>query len=336
MKSGGAPRGPRRDFPDRGQLGQARLLHRAVQPAGIERRRHPAGAGAGRARSRFGLRARVVADRQQPARSRDDARRRAYLEAARSIGSDFELRRVLSSIVKAGPMTPAIAASVLDTSGVDRVGLRAGLAARRVRRPSAARRTRRARPSSRRSPASPARSSTAGCSRRCCSAPTSPSRRGRQPSSRGAAIESDFEAANVPAAVREDQRRRRGGARAVLPRGGVDRLGVRARPRAAGALAAVGRRPTRPCSRSCVRRRPMDSSFERAQVLLAVAGTHPLTREARDAYIDASDKLGDFEQGRVLVGAGEERAPTIDRGPRVRESRRGARNAESNSRGDTR
>ena len=36
--------GPRRDFPDRRQLGQAGLLHRAVQPAGIERRRHPAGA----------------------------------------------------------------------------------------------------------------------------------------------------------------------------------------------------------------------------------------------------------------------------------------------------
>ncbi len=47
----------------------------------------------------------------------DDAARRTYLEAARTIGSDFELRRVLSSIVKAGPMAPAIAASVLDTSG---------------------------------------------------------------------------------------------------------------------------------------------------------------------------------------------------------------------------
>ena len=47
----------------------------------------------------------------------DDGARRTYLEAARTIGSDFELRRVLSSIVKAGPMTPAIAASVLDTSG---------------------------------------------------------------------------------------------------------------------------------------------------------------------------------------------------------------------------
>ena len=115
-----------------------------------------------------------------------------------------------------------------------------------------------------------------------------------------AAIESDFEAATVPGAVREDQRRRRGGARAVLPRRGVDRLGVRAQPRAAGA-----RRADRTLSEQTVLEilrsaQGITSAFERAQVLLAVAGTHPLTREARDVYIDAADKLGDFEQGRVL------------------------------------
>jgi hypothetical protein len=44
----------------------------------------------------------------------------------------------------------------------------------------------------------------------------------------------------------------------------------------------------------------VSSNFERSQVLLAVASSHSLTREARDAYIDAAEKLGDFEQGRVL------------------------------------
>ena len=44
----------------------------------------------------------------------------------------------------------------------------------------------------------------------------------------------------------------------------------------------------------------ISSNFERSQVLLAVASSHALTREARDAYIDAAEKLGDFEQGRVL------------------------------------
>ena len=40
--------------------------------------------------------------------------------------------------------------------------------------------------------------------------------------------------------------------------------------------------------------------FEAAQVLLVVAGTHPLSQQARNAYIDAAEKLGEFEQGRVL------------------------------------
>ena len=44
----------------------------------------------------------------------------------------------------------------------------------------------------------------------------------------------------------------------------------------------------------------MGSSFEAGQVLLAVAATHPLSPAARDAYIDAAEKLGDFEQGKVL------------------------------------
>jgi hypothetical protein len=42
------------------------------------------------------------------------------------------------------------------------------------------------------------------------------------------------------------------------------------------------------------------SGFEASNVLLAVASTHPVSGPARDAYIDAAQKLGDFEQGRVL------------------------------------
>jgi len=44
----------------------------------------------------------------------------------------------------------------------------------------------------------------------------------------------------------------------------------------------------------------MDSSFEASQVLLTVAASHPVAGPARDAYIDAAEKLGDYEQGRVL------------------------------------
>ena len=55
----------------------------------------------------------------------------------------------------------------------------------------------------------------------------------------------------------------------------------------------------------------IDSGFEKSQVLLAIAAHHELSREARDAYIDASEKLGNFEQGRVLSAlVKNERRPT--------------------------
>jgi hypothetical protein len=45
----------------------------------------------------------------------------------------------------------------------------------------------------------------------------------------------------------------------------------------------------------------MNGSFEASQVLLGVAAHHLVAGPARDAYIDAAEKLGDFEQGRVLA-----------------------------------
>jgi hypothetical protein len=45
----------------------------------------------------------------------------------------------------------------------------------------------------------------------------------------------------------------------------------------------------------------MNGSLEASQVLLAVAAAHPVAGTAREAYIDAAEKLGDFEQGRVLA-----------------------------------
>ena len=36
-------------------------------------------------------------------------------------------------------------------------------------------------------------------------------------------------------------------------------------------------------------------------MLLAVAATQSLSGEARNAYIDAADKLGDYDQGKVLA-----------------------------------
>jgi beta-lactamase regulating signal transducer with metallopeptidase domain len=47
--------------------------------------------------------------------------------------------------------------------------------------------------------------------------------------------------------------------------------------------------------------RTMSSNFEASQVLLAVARQHALTGQARDLYIEAAERLGDFEQGRALA-----------------------------------
>jgi len=46
----------------------------------------------------------------------DDGTRKAYFEAARGIDSDFEMRRVYSSALKPGAVSPAILAALLDAS----------------------------------------------------------------------------------------------------------------------------------------------------------------------------------------------------------------------------
>ena len=194
----------------------------------------------------------------------DDGVRRTYLEAARTIGSDFELRRVLSSIVKAGPMTPAIAASVLDTSGsidsdFEQASLLVEFAARQPLD----------------GPAGAAFfKALAGVSssfehNRVLKAVlqrtdlSEPVRVAALES--GAAIESDFEVASFLTQFVKTSGVE-GAARAPFFRAVASiELGIRARPRAAGALAPIGRLRRRPCSRSCVRRRrsPAPSSARR-------------------------------------------------------------------------
>ena len=228
----------------------------------------------------------------------DDAVRRTYLEAARSIGSDFELRRVLSSIVKAGQMTPAVAASVLDTSGsIDSDFEQASLLVEfTARQPFDG-------------PAGAAFfKALAGVSssfehNRVLKAVlqrtdlSEPVRIAALDSS--AAIESDFEVASFLTQFVKTSGVE-GAARAPFFRAAASIDSAFERSRVLQALSRrtdVSDATVLEILRSA---QSINSNFERAQVLLAVAGTHPLTREARDMYIEASNKLGDFEQGRVL------------------------------------
>ena len=206
-------------------------------------------------------------------------------------------------------MTPALAASAARHQHVDRLGLRGGLAAR-ARSPARSRSTApAARPSSRRSPPCPARSSTTACSRRSLQRTdlvrAGPCRSPRVERGHRVGLRSGI----VPAAVRARRSRRRGGARAVLPR--RRRRSTRRSSAAACCrpwLAPHGPLRPRPCSRSCVRRRPMSSGFERAQVLLAVAGDPPAHARGARRLHRRRREARRLRAGPGAVGAGEERA----------------------------
>jgi hypothetical protein len=232
----------------------------------------------------------------------DDAVRRSYLEAARSIGSDFELRRVLSSIVKAGQMTPAIAASVLDTSGsidsdFEQASLLVEFAARQPFD----------------GPAGAAFfKALAGVSssfehNRVLKAVlqrtdlSEPVRVAALESARGHRV--GLRSGIVPDAVREDQRRRRGGAcaRSSAPR--------RRSTRHSSAAACCRRSRGEPnlSDRDGARDPPFGavdhSNFERAQVLLAVAGDPSAdTRGPRHVHRRVQQP-GRLRAGQSVVGA---------------------------------
>ena len=239
-----------------------------MKPPGLERRRRAAGVRSGRRRDRFGLRARLVPDLQQPA----DRRRRRAARLPRGGRIDrVGLRAAPGAVVhpQGWPGGGADCRAECSSQHGHRLRLRGGVAA--VEFAARSRSTNRARGrSSRRWRRSAAPSNTAGCCRPCCSAPTC------QPSRRAAAcwsrrpVGSDFEAARA-AAVRQEQ---------------LDR-GPAARRSSAPPGQSIRPSNTAGCCRRWPRRsdsveRPLEllrsaqgisSNFERAQVLLAVAST---------------------------------------------------------------
>ena len=191
-------------------------------------------------RDRLRLRARLVPDRQQPADRRRRRRDAPTSTRRRSIESDFELRRVLSSVLKAGVVPSPIAAGLLDAStSIDSDYEEASLLVA-VRRPAAARRDR-ARPvlqgaghRRQRLRAQPGAEDRAAAHR--------PVSRRRAPPrwSPPPAIGSDFEKASVLLQFVKNNSIE-GPVRAPFFRAaGVDQFSLRTRPRAAGAGQAHG------------------------------------------------------------------------------------------------
>jgi beta-lactamase regulating signal transducer with metallopeptidase domain len=229
----------------------------------------------------------------------DDGTRKAYFEAARSIESDFELRRVYSSALKRGTVTPAILAGILDaTRSIDSDFELASLLAQIAKLQPLDDATR-----------APffAALGTVGSDfehRRVLSAVAG--RGDLTPEIVSAmmdsalSVESDFELASLLTGIVE-RNGVEGAHRAPFFRAVESLESSFDRGRV---LQALARRPD--MSEETVLAilkavQGMTSSHEASQVLLALARGRPMSGRARDLYIDAAEKLGDYEQGRVLT-----------------------------------
>ena len=227
----------------------------------------------------------------------DQGTRQAYFEAARTIQSDFEARRVYSSALKRGPVSSPILAGVLEGNRIESDFEQASLLIQIAK-------------------LQPLDATTRGPffaaldtvdsdfeHRRVLSALaertdlTAETVAAMLESSID--IESDFEMASflldiarrasIEGPLRAPFFRALDTVGSTFERGRVLQAVVR--------RAGVSEETVLAALRSTA---GMGSSFEAGQVLLAVAATHPLSPAARDAYIDAAEKLGDFEQGKVL------------------------------------
>jgi hypothetical protein len=227
----------------------------------------------------------------------DDRTRRAYFDAAQTIESDFEMRRVYAAALDQGPVSPDLLAGVLEAStaiGSDFEA--ASLLVQVVKRQTLDGRTR-----------PPFLKAVAGVGsdferRRVLSALA---RADASPETLGAmldpavAISSDFEQAEFLLDVAKAQ-----------PIAGplrapfftiVETLGSsHERGRVLRAVVKRGNLPPDTLVSVLRAAQSMGSSHETSQVLTAVASTHAISGEARDVYIAAAGRLGDFEEGRAL------------------------------------
>jgi beta-lactamase regulating signal transducer with metallopeptidase domain len=229
----------------------------------------------------------------------DDGTRQAYFEAARTIESDFELRRVFSSLLKRGAVGAPLLAGILDAShGIDSDFEEASLLIEVVRRQPL--------DAASRAPFFAALG-TVGSDfehRRVLSALAE--RKDLAPDTATAmlvsagSVHSDSEAASFLLQI-ASQQPIEGALRAPFfeALGSIDSAFERARV----LQAVVARKDVSNETILAVLRTTatMKSGFEASQILVATAAAHPIAGPARDAYIDAAEKLGDFEQGRVLA-----------------------------------
>jgi beta-lactamase regulating signal transducer with metallopeptidase domain len=228
----------------------------------------------------------------------DDATRQAYLDAARTIESDFEMRRVLSASLKEGTLPPRLLASLLEGStAIDSDFEQASLLVEVAKGHALDATTR--------PPFFKALSMVEGDfeHRRVLSAVMD---RSEQPAETVVAVldsvqhvSSDFEAASLLVQV-AGARAIEGALRAPFFKAAGAVGSAHERGRVLIAVVKRGDASDETVLDVIRSAQTLGGNFETSQVLLAVAQSHALTQAARDAYIDAAEKLGDHEQGRVL------------------------------------
>lgn len=229
----------------------------------------------------------------------DEATRQAYFEAARSIDSDFEMRRMYAAALKRGPVSAPVLAGILDVSRNIASDFEQASLLMQIAKLQPLDNTTR--------PAFFAALATVESDfehRRVLG--TLAGRGDLSPENTAAmlasvsTVSSDFEAAAFLQQIVKDQPIE-GTLRAPFFKAveSIDSDFERGR-----VLKAVVNWPgASPETILAALRavRAMDSGHEASQVLLAIAAAHTLSGEARDVYIDAAEKLGDFEQGKVLA-----------------------------------
>ena len=229
----------------------------------------------------------------------DEGTRQAYIDASRSIDSDFEMRRVFSTVIKRGTVSPGLLASLLTTSrNIDSDFEEASLLVDVAKQQPLDSTTR---------PAFFSALETVQSDfehRRVLSALATRGDLSQDTVSAmltsGATVASDFEAASFLIQVAKQQPIE-GSLRAPFFHA-VDSIDS-AFERGRVLKVVADRSDASPDTILAVLHatKGVNSSFEASQVLLTVAASHPVAGQARDAYIDAAEKLGDFEQGRVLA-----------------------------------
>jgi beta-lactamase regulating signal transducer with metallopeptidase domain len=230
----------------------------------------------------------------------DDGTRQAYFEAARTIQSDFEMARVYKSALKRGPTSSPLLAAILDASrGIDSDFEEATLLVQVARLQPLDNITR--------APFFSALGTVESDFEHARVLKALSERTDLGPDTTaamvtsGAAVSSDFEAASfllqvvkqypVEGALRAPFFRAVESIDSSVERGRVLKAVPQRSDVSADTLLAVIRATAA----------MNGSSFVASQVLLAAAAAQPIAGPARDAYIDAAEKLGDFEQGKVLA-----------------------------------